>query len=41
MSTVEKMTVHKGLAELKIIDSRIERAIDDAQFCVSNKHSNE
>ena len=41
MSTVEKMTVHKALAELKIIDSRIERAIEDAQFCVANKHSNE
>lgn len=40
MSTIEKMTVHKALAELKIIDSRIERAID-AQFCVVNKHSNE
>ena len=41
MSTVEKMSVHKALAELKIIDSRIERSIDDAQFCVANKHSNE
>ena len=41
MSTIEKMTVHKALAELKIIDSRIERSIDDAQFCVANKHSNE
>lgn len=41
MSTVEKMAVHKALAELKIIDSRIERSIDDAQFCVANKHSNE
>lgn len=41
MSTIEKMTVHKALAELKIIDFRIERSIDDAQFCVANKHSNE
>ena len=41
MSTIEKMSVHKALAELKIIDSRIERSIDDAQFCVANKHSNE
>lgn len=37
----EVMTIHKALAELKIIDSRIERSIDDAQFCVANKHSNE
>ena len=41
MSTIEKMSVHKALAELKIIDSRIERSIDDAQFCIANKHSNE
>lgn len=41
MSTVEKMTVHKALAELKIIDSRIDKSINDAQFCVANKHSNE
>lgn len=38
---MKKMSVHKALAELKIIDSRIERSIDDAQFCVANKHSNE
>lgn len=41
MSTIEKMSVHKALAELKIIGERIDKAIDDAQFCVANKHSNE
>lgn len=38
--TNEKMTIHKALAELKIIDSRIMDAIDDGTFCVANKHSN-
>ena len=37
----EKMTVHKALAELKVIDSRICNAIDDGTFVVANKHSNE
>ena len=41
MSTVEKMTVHKALAELKIIDSRIENAIREGVYVVANKHSNE
>ena len=39
--TFEKMTVHKALSELKIIDDRIYKAIDEAVFCVANKHSNE
>lgn len=41
MSTVEEMTVHKALAELKIIGSRIEQSINNGIFCVANKHSNE
>lgn len=41
MSTVEKMSVHKALAELKIIDSRIEKAIYNGEYCKANKHSNE
>lgn len=41
MSTVEKMTIHKALAELKIIGNRIEQSIDNGVFCVANKHSNE
>ena len=39
--TTEKMTVHKALAELKIIDSRINNAIHDGVYVVANKHSND
>lgn len=39
--TTETMTIHKALAELKLIDNRILSAIDDATFCIANKHSNE
>ena len=35
--THEKMTVHKALAELKIIDSRIEKAVQNAHFVHSCK----
>lgn len=35
------MNVHKALAELKIIDTRIAEAIADASFVTANKHSNE
>ena len=36
----EKMTIHKALSELKILDSRIQKEIGDASLCVANKHSN-
>ena len=39
MATVEKMTIHKALCELKILDSRINNAISSARFCLANKHS--
>lgn len=39
--TAEKMTVHKALAELKLLDSRITKAITDGVYCVANKHSND
>lgn len=39
--TNEKMTVHKALAELKTIDSRICSAINEASFVIANKHSNQ
>ena len=39
--TKEKMTVHKALAELKIIDDRINKAINDGTYVIANKHSNE
>lgn len=36
----EKMTVHRALAELKTIDSRLTKAINSATFCFANKHIN-
>lgn len=33
------MTVHKALAELKIVDDRIISAINGGTYCVANKHS--
>ena len=39
--TTEKMTIHKALAELKIVDDRIISAINGGTYCVANKHSNE
>lgn len=41
MATNEQMTVHKALAELKVIDSRINNAIRSGTFVVANKHSND
>lgn len=38
--TNEKMTVHKALAELKIIDDRINNAIASGTYVIANKHSN-
>lgn len=39
--TTEKMTVHKALAEIKVMDSRINNAIYGGVYCLANKHSNE
>lgn len=39
--TTEKMTVHKALAELKIIGDRINSAISSGIYVRANKHSNE
>lgn len=39
--TTETMTVHKALSELKLLDSRIEKAIAEGVYCVANKHSND
>ena len=41
MATVETMTIHKGLAELKILDGRIKKEIQNGSYCAANKHSNE
>lgn len=39
--TTEQMTVHKALAELKIIDDRINGEIANSTYVIANKHSNE
>ena len=39
--TTETMTIHKGLAELKILDGRIKKEINSGSYCAANKHSNE
>ena len=41
MSTVEKMTIHRALAELKTLDARINRAINDATYVLAVKHTAE
>ena len=38
--TTETMTVHKALCELKILDERIMKRMNELTFCKSNKHSN-
>lgn len=39
--TQEKMTIHRALAELKTMDDRITKAIDDVTYVVAVKHSAE
>lgn len=39
--TKEIMTIHKALAELKVLESRIMKTVGDGTYCVANKHSNE
>lgn len=39
--TTETMTIHKALAELKILDARIAKEIQIGSYCAANKHSNE
>lgn len=39
--TTETMSVHKGLAELKILDGRIKKEIQNGSYCAANKHSND
>ena len=39
--TTETMTVHKALTELKLIDNRIKKTIEEGIYCVANKHSND
>lgn len=37
----EIMTVHKALAELKLLDERINKALIGGVYCAANKHSND
>lgn len=37
----EKMTIHKALSELKVMDDRINSAIMSGTYVIANKHSNE
>lgn len=39
--TSEKMTIHKALAELKLLDGRIRETIKNGCYCVANKHSSD
>lgn len=38
--TTESMTIHQALVELKTLDSRITKAIQEGGFVTANKHSN-
>lgn len=40
MANTETMTIHKGLAELKILESRIEKAIANNRYCIANQVTN-
>lgn len=39
--TKETLTIHRALTELKIIDDRINKAINSGVYVIANKHSNE
>lgn len=38
--TTENMNIHQALVELKTLDKRIESAVQDDRWVISNKHSN-
>lgn len=37
--TTETMTIHRGLAELKVLENRIVKTISEAKFCAAAKQS--
>lgn len=41
MATKETMTVHKALAELKLLDDRIKKTIEGGTYCAAIRHSND
>ena len=36
----ETMNIHQALSELKVLGSRIDKAVKETNYCVANKHSN-
>lgn len=38
--TEEKMTIHKALCELKLLDARIQKAARECTYVLANRHSN-
>lgn len=38
--TTEKMTIHKALCELKTLEARITKGINESVYVFANKHSN-
>lgn len=38
--TTETMTIHEALSELKMLDRRVQRKIDETKFCIANRHRN-
>ena len=39
--TKETMNIHEALSELKTLEKRIHKAINNGTFCLSNRHNNE
>lgn len=37
----EKMSIHRGLSEIKLLGDRIEKAIENGVYCTHNKRSNQ
>lgn len=40
MATTERMTAHKILTEMKLVEKRITKTVSDGVYCIANKHSN-
>lgn len=40
MATTERMTAHKILTEMKLVEKRITKTVADGVYCIANKHSN-
>lgn len=40
MATTERMTAHKILTEMKLVEKRITKTVSEGVYCIANKHSN-